>query len=72
MQSDEAIGMRARFGVITSYSIHYTKLYDFSPVDKMRLVEIIKGARTSPETLAKAYDTVLAIGKTPIVRNNFV
>jgi len=45
-------------------------LHFFSPVDKMRLVEIIKGARTSPETLAKAYDTVLAIGKTPIVVND--
>ena len=45
-------------------------LHFFSPVDKMRLVEIIKGARTSPETLAKAYDMVLAIGKTPIVVND--
>jgi len=45
-------------------------LHFFSPVDKMRLVEIIKGAKTSPETLAKAYDLVLAIGKTPIVVND--
>jgi 3-hydroxyacyl-CoA dehydrogenase/enoyl-CoA hydratase/3-hydroxybutyryl-CoA epimerase len=45
-------------------------LHFFSPVDKMRLVEIIKGAKTAPETLAKAYDTVLAIGKTPIVVND--
>ena len=36
----------------------------------MRLVEIIKGAKTSAETLAKAYDFVLAIGKTPIVVND--
>jgi 3-hydroxyacyl-CoA dehydrogenase/enoyl-CoA hydratase/3-hydroxybutyryl-CoA epimerase len=36
----------------------------------MELVEIIKGAKTSPETLAKAYDYVLQIGKTPIVVND--
>jgi 3-hydroxyacyl-CoA dehydrogenase/enoyl-CoA hydratase/3-hydroxybutyryl-CoA epimerase len=48
----------------------FVGLHFFSPVDKMRLVEIIKGAKTSPETLAKAYDLVLAIGKTPIVVND--
>jgi 3-hydroxyacyl-CoA dehydrogenase/enoyl-CoA hydratase/3-hydroxybutyryl-CoA epimerase len=42
-------------------------LHFFSPVDKMELVEIIAGAATSPETLARAYDYVLQIGKTPIV-----
>ena len=36
----------------------------------MQLVEIIKGAKTSPETLARAYDYVLQIGKTPIVVND--
>jgi 3-hydroxyacyl-CoA dehydrogenase/enoyl-CoA hydratase/3-hydroxybutyryl-CoA epimerase len=45
-------------------------LHFFSPVDRMELVEIIKGAKTSPETLAKAYDYVLQIGKTPIVVND--
>jgi len=45
-------------------------LHFFSPVDKMRLVEIIKGAKTTPETVARAYDFVLAIGKTPIVVND--
>lgn len=45
-------------------------LHFFSPVDRMQLVEIIKGARTTPETLAKAYDFVLQIGKTPIVVND--
>jgi 3-hydroxyacyl-CoA dehydrogenase / enoyl-CoA hydratase / 3-hydroxybutyryl-CoA epimerase len=42
-------------------------LHFFSPVDKMPLVEIIRGADTSDEALAKAYDIVLAIKKTPIV-----
>ena len=36
----------------------------------MELVEIIKGEKTSPETLARAYDYVLQIGKTPIVVND--
>ena len=45
-------------------------LHFFSPVDRMELVEIIKGAQTSPEALAKAYDYVLQIGKTPIVVND--
>ncbi|HEY5637710.1 MAG TPA: 3-hydroxyacyl-CoA dehydrogenase NAD-binding domain-containing protein [Burkholderiales bacterium] len=49
---------------------HFVGLHFFSPVDKMKLVEIIKGKKTSPETLAKAYDYVLAIGKTPIVVND--
>jgi len=45
-------------------------LHFFSPVDKMQLVEIIKGRKTSPETLARAYDYVLQIGKIPIVVND--
>jgi 3-hydroxyacyl-CoA dehydrogenase/enoyl-CoA hydratase/3-hydroxybutyryl-CoA epimerase len=36
----------------------------------MPLVEIIKGAKSTPETVARAYDYVLAIGKTPIVVND--
>ncbi len=42
-------------------------LHFFSPVDKMPLVEIIVGEQTSDAALARAYDFVLAIGKTPIV-----
>ncbi|MFY9316554.1 MAG: 3-hydroxyacyl-CoA dehydrogenase NAD-binding domain-containing protein [Burkholderiales bacterium] len=42
-------------------------LHFFSPVDRMELVEIIKGEKTSAQTLARAYDYVLQIGKTPIV-----
>ena len=45
-------------------------LHFFSPVDRMQLVEIIKGRKTSADTLAKAYDFVLQIGKTPIVVND--
>ncbi|MEM8755199.1 MAG: 3-hydroxyacyl-CoA dehydrogenase NAD-binding domain-containing protein, partial [Pseudomonadota bacterium] len=42
----------------------------FSPVDKMQLVEIIRGERTSDETAAKAYDYVQQIGKIPIIVND--
>jgi len=42
-------------------------LHFFSPVDKMPLLEIIAGAQTSDETLAKAFDIALQIKKTPIV-----
>ncbi len=45
-------------------------LHFFSPVDKMPLVEIIKGEQTSDETLARAFDYVLQINKTPIVVND--
>jgi 3-hydroxyacyl-CoA dehydrogenase / enoyl-CoA hydratase / 3-hydroxybutyryl-CoA epimerase len=48
----------------------FVGLHFFSPVDKMQLVEIIKGAKTNADTLAKAYDFVLQIGKTPIVVND--
>ena len=40
------------------------------PVDKMPLVEIIRGAETSDVALAKAYDVVQQIRKTPIVVND--
>jgi 3-hydroxyacyl-CoA dehydrogenase/enoyl-CoA hydratase/3-hydroxybutyryl-CoA epimerase len=45
-------------------------LHFFSPVDKMPLVEIIKGEQTTDAALAKAYDVVLQIKKTPIVVND--
>ncbi|KAB0564274.1 3-hydroxyacyl-CoA dehydrogenase [Pseudomonas palleroniana] len=45
-------------------------LHFFSPVDKMPLVEIIKGTHTSDETLARGFDFVLQIKKTPIVVND--
>lgn len=45
-------------------------IHFFSPVDKMQLVEIIMGEKTSDDTLRKAYDYVQAIGKIPIVVND--
>ncbi|MFM9692958.1 3-hydroxyacyl-CoA dehydrogenase NAD-binding domain-containing protein [Streptomyces europaeiscabiei] len=45
-------------------------LHFFSPVDKMPLVEIIKGEQTGDEALARAFDLVRQIKKTPIVVND--
>ena len=45
-------------------------LHFFSPVDKMPLVEIIRGKQTGDAALAKAFDLTLAIKKTPIVVND--
>ncbi|WP_066907634.1 3-hydroxyacyl-CoA dehydrogenase NAD-binding domain-containing protein [Millisia brevis] len=45
-------------------------IHFFSPVDKMPLVEIIRGENTSDAALAKAFDLVQAIKKTPIVVND--
>jgi 3-hydroxyacyl-CoA dehydrogenase/enoyl-CoA hydratase/3-hydroxybutyryl-CoA epimerase len=42
-------------------------LHFFSPVDRMQLVEVIVGKKTSDATLAKALDFVGQIRKTPIV-----
>ncbi|WP_423210418.1 3-hydroxyacyl-CoA dehydrogenase NAD-binding domain-containing protein [Paracoccus yeei] len=48
----------------------FVGIHFFSPVDKMALVEIIKGKRTGPRAVAKALDFVRQIRKTPIVVND--
>jgi 3-hydroxyacyl-CoA dehydrogenase/enoyl-CoA hydratase/3-hydroxybutyryl-CoA epimerase len=45
----------------------FVGLHFFSPVDKMPLVEIIRGEETSDEAAARAIDVVQQIRKTPIV-----
>jgi 3-hydroxyacyl-CoA dehydrogenase / enoyl-CoA hydratase / 3-hydroxybutyryl-CoA epimerase len=45
-------------------------LHFFSPVDKMPLVEIIKGEKTSEETVYRALDVAKKIKKTPIIVND--
>jgi 3-hydroxyacyl-CoA dehydrogenase/enoyl-CoA hydratase/3-hydroxybutyryl-CoA epimerase len=49
---------------------NFIGLHFFSPVEKMPLVEIIVGKKTSQETLARALDFVQKIRKTPIVVND--
>lgn len=48
----------------------FVGLHFFSPVDKMPLVEIIRGERTSDAALAKAFDITIGMKKTPIVVND--
>ena len=48
----------------------FVGLHFFSPVDKMPLVEIVRGDRTSDAALARAFDVVRQLGKTPIVVND--
>jgi 3-hydroxyacyl-CoA dehydrogenase/enoyl-CoA hydratase/3-hydroxybutyryl-CoA epimerase len=49
---------------------NFIGIHFFSPVHRMDLVEIIVGKKTSQRTLAKAFDYVLKIHKTPIVVND--
>ncbi|MFC5499989.1 3-hydroxyacyl-CoA dehydrogenase NAD-binding domain-containing protein [Caenimonas terrae] len=48
----------------------FVGIHFFSPVDKMKLVEIIRGKQTDDDTVARAFDYVQAIGKIPIVVND--
>lgn len=45
-------------------------MHFFNPVHKMPLVEIIRGAKTSEETIAQAVNYANQMGKTPIVVND--
>ena len=49
---------------------NYIGIHFFSPVEKMLLVEIIKGEKTESRAVAKALDFVRQIRKTPIVVND--
>ena len=48
----------------------FVGMHFFSPVDRMPLVEVIRGSSTSDETLARALDLVAQLKKTPIVVND--
>jgi 3-hydroxyacyl-CoA dehydrogenase/enoyl-CoA hydratase/3-hydroxybutyryl-CoA epimerase len=45
-------------------------MHFFSPVGRMPLVELVAGARTGDEAIARAFDLGRRIGKTPIVVND--
>jgi len=45
-------------------------LHFFSPADRMPLVEVIRGQKTSDATLAQALDFIAQLKKTPIVVND--
>jgi 3-hydroxyacyl-CoA dehydrogenase / enoyl-CoA hydratase / 3-hydroxybutyryl-CoA epimerase len=73
---DALLGSNTSTLPITGLAQYVTRRDDFigvhffSPVDKMPLVELIKGERTSDETTFKALDFVKQIKKTPIVVND--
>ncbi|MFB1016550.1 MAG: 3-hydroxyacyl-CoA dehydrogenase family protein, partial [Burkholderiaceae bacterium] len=48
----------------------FVGIHFFSPVHKMKLVEIIKGQHTSDQAIALAFDYVQQLGKLPIVVND--
>ena len=54
----------------SSRADQFIGIHFFSPVDKMMLVEIIRGRETSDRAVAKALDFVRQIHKTPIVVND--
>ncbi len=49
---------------------NFVGIHFFSPVDRMMLVEVIRGKKTGDAALARALDFVRAIRKTPIVVND--
>ncbi|WP_293391875.1 fatty acid oxidation complex subunit alpha FadB [Nevskia sp.] len=49
---------------------NFLGMHFFNPVHKMPLVEVIKGAKTSPEAVATIVAYASAMGKTPIVVND--
>jgi 3-hydroxyacyl-CoA dehydrogenase/enoyl-CoA hydratase/3-hydroxybutyryl-CoA epimerase len=55
----------------SSRPANFIGIHFFSPVERMGLVEIIMGKKTSEETLAKTMDYVLKIRKTPVAVNDF-
>lgn len=54
----------------SAHPAKFVGIHFFSPVDKMQLVEIIRGKDTDDETVARAFDYVQQLGKLPIVVND--
>ena len=46
---------------------NFVGLHFFAPADEVPLVEVVRGKKTSDESIAKAFDFIKAIRKTPIV-----
>jgi 3-hydroxyacyl-CoA dehydrogenase/enoyl-CoA hydratase/3-hydroxybutyryl-CoA epimerase len=73
---DALLGSNTSTLPITELAHHVSRptdfigLHFFSPVDKMPLLEIIKGEQTSDQTLYRALDVAKLIKKTPIVAND--
>jgi 3-hydroxyacyl-CoA dehydrogenase/enoyl-CoA hydratase/3-hydroxybutyryl-CoA epimerase len=81
-QAEKALGASAIFATNTSTlpisalanaskrPDQFIGMHFFSPVERMELVEIIVGKKTSPATLAAALDLAAKLRKTPIVVND--
>jgi len=48
----------------------FVGMHFFAPANVMKLLEVVRGAKTSPETLATAMEAGRAIGKVPVVAAN--
>ncbi len=60
-----------RLASATSRAGRFCGLHFFNPVPVMKLVEVVAGMETLPETLAKASSLASSLGKTPIQVNDF-
>lgn len=59
-EMQEAVGLPARMG-----GLHF-----FNPVHQMQLVEVVRGAKTSSETVSQLVKVAKQLGKVPIVTKN--
>jgi 3-hydroxybutyryl-CoA dehydrogenase len=59
----------SEIAAVTKRPAQVVGMHFFNPVHKMKLVEIIKGIETSPETVERARGWARALGKTSIVVN---
>lgn len=62
----------ARLAKASRAQQNFIGIHFFSPVDKMQLVEIIRGDETSDATVAATFDFVRQIKKTPMVANDLL
>jgi len=61
-----------KLAAVSNRPENYVGLHFFHPAQQVPLVEIVKGEKTSEETIAKSFDFVKAINKIPIVvRDNW-
>jgi 3-hydroxybutyryl-CoA dehydrogenase len=60
-----------RLAAITDRPERFVGLHFFNPVPVMKLVEVVLGSETSPQTVEKASQLASSLGKTPIRVNDY-
>ncbi len=55
----------------TKRADRFIGMHFMNPVPLMKLVEVIRGLDTSDETYRKVHDAAVAVGKTPVVANDY-